>query len=181
MGLMAADCQRTQAVVLKGDASLTERNGTLYRGAEPFSGSVVAFYANGKPESREDYVRGKQQGLSLLYYPSGILQWKRTFAHGVKEGLHEGWWENGRKKFEYSFREGLYQGDVKEWYANGVPALSMHYDKGVETGPQRAWRENGTLYANYEVRDGRQYGMLSERLCYSVKDGRGVFVAAKSQ
>ena len=51
----------------------------------------------------------------------------------------------------------------------------MHYANGVEVGLQRAWRENGTLYANYEVRDGKRYGVVNARLCYSIKDGEGVF------
>jgi hypothetical protein len=54
----------------------------------------------------------------------------------------------------------------------------MHYDKGVEVGMQRAWRENGTLYVNYEVRGGRRYGIINERLCYSVRDGKGELHAA---
>ena len=120
-----------------------------------------------------------QRELSLEHYPSGALRWKRTYVHGVKEGIHVGWWENGRKQFEYHFHNGQYDGDFQEWYPNGTPALLLHYENGKESGLQRAWRENGTLYANYEARDGKQYGIINSRLCYSVKDGKGVFRKAQ--
>ena len=119
------------------------------------------------------------QGLDVRYYPSGALQWRRTYVNGLKDGVHEGWWENGARKFEYHFNQGAYDGDVKEWYPDGKPSLLMHYANGAEVGLQRAWRENGTLYANYEVRDGKQYGIVNARLCYSVKDGEGVFRAPR--
>ena len=113
--------------------------------------------------------------LRVENYPSGAVRWKRTYFHGVKEGIHVGWWANGHKQFEYHFHDGEYNGDFQEWYPNGSPATLLHYENGKETGLQRAWRENGTLYANYEARDGKQYGIINSRLCYSVKDGKGVF------
>ena len=115
----------------------------------------------------------------VRHYPSGAVQWKRTYVHGVKDGVHEGWWENGKKRFEYHFSMGAYDGDVKEWYPDGARALHLHYRNGVQTGLQQAWRENGTVYANFEVRDGRQYGIVNARLCYTVKDGEGVFHAPR--
>ena len=101
------------------------------------------------------------------------------YVNGLKGCVHEGWWENGARKFEYHFDQGNYDGDVKEWYPDGKPSLLLHYKHGVEIGLQRAWRENGTLYANYEVKDGRQFGIVNARLCYSVKDGEGIFRAAR--
>ena len=117
--------------------------------------------------------------LRVQYYPSGALRWQRAFVHGVKDGIHQGWWENGQKQFEYQFRNGNYEGDAKEWYRDGALAALRHYENGVEAGLQREWRENGTLYVNYEVRDGKQYGIINSRLCYSVKDGKGVFRKAQ--
>ncbi len=179
-GFILTACHVSRLVAVeKGDAGLAEKNGILFYQGAAFSGTVEEWYAAGRPESREEYSHGKRHGSSLRYYPSGALQWKRTFVHGEKEGLHEGWWENGRRKFAYPFHKGVYQGDVKEWYADGSPALLMHYKQGAEAGLQRAWRENGVLYVNYEVRDGRRYGMVNVRLCYSVRDGKGVFHEAQ--
>lgn len=118
-------------------------------------------------------------GFVTENYPSGKIRWKREYRHGLKDGLHLGWWENGRKMFEYHFRKDVYHGAFREWYADGRPAKEMHYERGAEAGLQRAWRANGTLYANYEARDGRLYGVINARLCYSVKDGRGVYTAGR--
>lgn len=39
-------------------------------------------------------------------------------------------------------------------------------------GLQRAWRENGELYANYEARDGRIYGLKRANPCFDLEEER---------
>lgn len=173
-------CLREPPSVTRGPGDgLTLRNGVLYRAGAPFSGTVLARWEDGTLRAREPYARGRKDGEEIAYYPSGKLHWRRPFKQGVKEGTHVGWWENGQKMFEYPFHKGAYQGVTREWYATGAPAREGRYVNGAEAGLQRAWRENGTLYANYEARDGRQYGVINARLCYSVKNGQGVYAAGR--
>ena len=46
----------------------------------------------------------------------------------------------------------------------------MNFDKGIESGLQRGYRKNGSLYANYEARNGRIYGLKKSKLCYSLEN-----------
>jgi hypothetical protein len=41
----------------------------------------------------------------------------------------------------------------------------MNYSKGHETGLQRIWQPDGSLFANYEVRNGRNYGLTGTTHC----------------
>jgi len=173
-------CLRDPAPIVRGPGDgLSDREGLVYRGDKPFSGTVQENWPGGSVRTLDPYRHGKKEGEEIEYYPSGKIHWKRAFKDGEKEGLHAGWWENGQKMFEYHFHKGLYKGTTREWYPSGVLAREGHYEKGVEAGLQRAWRENGVLYTNYEAREGRQYGVINSRVCYSVKDGKGVYSAAR--
>lgn len=174
--LWLAGC-RVEAVTRGPGDGLASRRGVLYRGKEPFTGLVIDTFPGGRTASRASYLRGRKHGVEHAYYPDGAPRWTREYFRGEKEGLHAGWWENGNRMFENRFRAGEYEGEAREWYADGKPARTLHYAHGVESGMQRAWRPNGTVYANYEARDGHQYGVVNARLCYTVKDGKGVFRA----
>lgn len=41
---------------------------------------------------------------------------------------------------------------------------------GREEGLQQAFRRNGYLYANYEARNGRIFGLKKAALCYGLED-----------
>ena len=41
---------------------------------------------------------------------------------------------------------------------------------GREEGLQQGFRKNGVVYANYEARDGRFYGLKKAKLCYGLED-----------
>jgi antitoxin component YwqK of YwqJK toxin-antitoxin module len=46
----------------------------------------------------------------------------------------------------------------------------MNYRAGKEAGMQRAWRQNGKIYNNYEVKNGRIFGLKRANLCYGLDD-----------
>ena len=41
---------------------------------------------------------------------------------------------------------------------------------GKEKGIQRAYRKNGALYANYEAKNGRIFGLKKASLCFGLED-----------
>jgi hypothetical protein len=175
-GLFLSACLKPLPVVVRGPGDGFAPCGPqLCRDGNLFFGTVVEKDDQGRVRVSDPYFRGLLSGQSRAFYASGKIRWTRDYRNGKKDGVHVGWWENGRKMFEYRFRKDLYDGSVREWYADGKIAKEMHYEYGVESGLQRAWRENGTLYANYEARNGRLYGIINARLCYSVKEGRGVY------
>ena len=44
----------------------------------------------------------------------------------------------------------------------------MQLNEGKEEGIQQAFRKNGVIYANYEARKGRIFGLKKAKLCYSL-------------
>ena len=41
---------------------------------------------------------------------------------------------------------------------------------GKEEGIQQAFRKNGDLFANYEAREGRIFGLKKAALCFGLED-----------
>lgn len=60
----------------------------------------------------------------------------------------------------------------RTWYPNGQLSEVRHLKNGREDGLQQAWTEDGTLYMNYEMKDGRRYGLFNARPCSPVKETR---------
>ncbi len=77
-------------------------------------------------------------------------------------------WPDGTQKREAAMRGGVYDGDYRTWHPNGRPAEVRRYRDGRQEGLQQAWTADGVLYLNYEVRDGRRYGMVNARPCVTV-------------
>jgi protein SCO1/2 len=74
-------------------------------------------------------------------------------------------WPSGRLRSDATYRDGAYDGDVLTWYESGQPYQRRHFLRGHEEGTQQAWTDRGALYVNYEVRDGRRYGLLNATPC----------------
>jgi hypothetical protein len=62
-------------------------------------------------------------------------------------------------------------GEVRTHYESGQLHELKHYKNGREEGLQQAWTELGSLYLNYEMRNGRRYGLVNARPCIPVSDG----------
>lgn len=56
-------------------------------------------------------------------------------------------------------------GEFRTWHPNGQLAEVRRYTNGREEGLQQSWTADGVLYLNYEVRDGRRYGLVNSRPC----------------
>jgi len=142
------------------------RGGVLYANGLPYSGYLFSLY----PQSTDTafvggYVNGKAEGQHREYYPGGNPNSVRTFQQGRKEGQYMAWWYNGRPKLIYLFENDEYEGLCSEWAENGVIVRQMNYHLGREQGKQQAWDSEGKQLANYEVRNGRKYGITGVKGC----------------
>jgi antitoxin component YwqK of YwqJK toxin-antitoxin module len=138
------------------------------------AGLVNEYYPSGELHRTSRYEDGLLHGVTRTWYASGEKESERNYDRGEKEDLHIGWWANGNKQFEYQFSEGLYHGTFKEWYENGKLLHVFEYEHGQELSAI-GWRENGRTYINFVVRNGRKYGLTNARLCFSLKEERGVY------
>jgi len=108
--------------------------------------------------------------VARTFHAGGIPATERRYVGGVEDGRHRGWWPNGRPRFDYTYAHGLMTGRALEWFPSGRPYRDFHYAAGHESGRQRMWFADGTLRANYEVRDGRRYGLMGSKGCVTPED-----------
>ena len=157
------------AVVESSDASLSVRGGlTLWRG-EPFSGVVEEHDVGERLLRRTRLHDGLRDGLEERFYADGSLQSARWYASGFKQGRHRGWWPEGGRRFDLQFEGGRYQGTQQRWHENGSLYQLNHYENGVEVGQQRSWTAEGRLFANYFAVEGRRFGLIGAKPCFTVQ------------
>ncbi len=82
----------------------------------------------------------------------------------------EEFWPNGTLRRAFDVRKDVRHGEYRTWTIDGKPYELKHFADGREDGLQQAWDENGRLYLNYEVRDGRRYGMVNAKPCLPADD-----------
>jgi antitoxin component YwqK of YwqJK toxin-antitoxin module len=155
----------------------TDINGKLLHNDSLFSGYLIRNYSNNKIKSKEGFFEGLQTGLSVWYYSSGELKEKRFYNKNRKDGTHWGYYKDGSSRFEYQFLDGKYNGSFKEWYPDGSLFKDFRYRDNQEIGTQKAYRENGDLYINCVFVNGRRYGLMNSKPCYTVKDENGEYVS----
>lgn len=83
------------------------------------------------------------------------------------------YWAGDRLRSDISYRDDLYDGEYRTCYESGAPYELRHYRLGQEEGVQQSWTEDGVLYLNYEVRDGRRFGLVNPSPCNTVGDASG--------
>jgi antitoxin component YwqK of YwqJK toxin-antitoxin module len=160
------------------DSLLSKQNGIVFYQTTPFSGIVESYDDQGRLRVRQSFYKGKEEGFLRSYYADGQPDAERFYRGGEKDSVNRGWWPNGKLRFEYHFDMGVYEGDFKEWYHSGRPYKHIYYHQGKEQWG-RGWRENGKPYMSFETRNGRVYGSINPNLCYSLKNERGEYIAAR--
>jgi antitoxin component YwqK of YwqJK toxin-antitoxin module len=157
-----------ETFVATTDLLLSKRGQTVKYKDEAFSGWLYGLYENGDSSFITRYYNGKEDGISKAWYPNKQLMEIRLFVQGEKTGEHKGWWENGQQKYIFHYKHDLFEGNLKEWNINGVLFRDGNFLNGKEHGLQKFWRPDGKLYANYVVKNGRNYGLTGVKNCKNV-------------
>ena len=169
-------CQEpVEPLTLYSSNEIILKNGIYVYQDKPFTGTLHEASKPSQLKRITQFRDGKKHGKQIKYYPNGSIYSIRDYTEGEKSGTHTGFWNNGQKKFSYSFKNGVAHGTQYEWYENGKPLREQNYINGKEDGSQKAWRTTGKLSVNYLVKNNQVYGVVKSRLCYSVKNGKGVY------
>ncbi len=142
-------------------------------------------------------LNGKRfSGYALRYSPDSILIKKFGILNGQKQNEAKDWFPDGRIKHiahyhqgklhgekktwshdsthllisHLNYRLGKAHGEQKKWYPTGELFKVLHLNMGKEEGLQRGYRKNGDLFANYEAREGRIFGLKKTALCFGLED-----------
>lgn len=156
--------------ILKKEVELHPGEGLVYYKDQPFTGTTILNYANGKVAEHIEYRNGRQEGYYRKWFDTGLLSYEATYRQGYLNGEATSWWKNGNIRSHSQYEEGMMDGVQTQWYKSGAKFKERNITMNREVGLQRSWRENGKLYNNYEARNGRIFGLKRANLCYSVND-----------
>jgi len=134
------------------------------------SGRITARYPNEKLHKHIPVIDGMKEGVVLTYFPSGQVMFSESYNKNRLDGKVQRWgMESGYQLIaQLNYKEGKLHGVQKKWYATGELHKLMYMAHGREEGLQRAYRKNGVLYANYEAKNGRVFGLRRTQLCFEL-------------
>ena len=137
-----------------------------------YSGFIVDYYDNKKLKLKMSVYQGKRQNKTEKWYSNCKLMEVSSYHNGKLNGEKKVWVFTNEHILisQLNYKLGKAHGEQRKWYPSGEIYKIMNFDDGIESGIQKAFRKNGALYANYEARDGRIYGLKKSKLCYSLED-----------
>ncbi|MDW3191393.1 MAG: membrane-binding protein [Cytophagales bacterium] len=141
------------------------------------SGYVKQYDVAGKVFRSTGFVDGKMEGVQLTYFPDGRLRFAETYLANKLHGTVKRWsMESGYQLVALlQYNGGRPHGEQMKWYTTGELHKRLNLESGQEVGLQQAFRKNGALYANYEARNGRVFGIKRANLCYELDNEQVVF------
>nr|WP_298999024.1 toxin-antitoxin system YwqK family antitoxin [uncultured Allomuricauda sp.] len=137
----------------------------------PYSGFAISHYPNNTLKEKFGIFEGKKQNTFIQWYPDGHLKNLATYHRGKLHGEKKIWSDQPVHLLiaHYNYYKGKPHGKQTKWYPTGELFKKMNLNQGKEEGIQQAFRKNGVLYANYEAKAGRIFGMKKAKLCYSLE------------
>ncbi|MEM6321600.1 MAG: membrane-binding protein, partial [Bacteroidota bacterium] len=139
---------------------------------QPYSGYMVSYYPDGRLKEKTGILNGRKQNQSTQWFPDGHLKQVANYHRGKLHGEKKRWTSNANHALvaEFNYINGKAHGEQTQWYVTGELYKKLNLNMGKEEGLQRAFRKNGALYANYEARNGRIFGLKKAALCYGLED-----------
>src|SRR5690606_6325527 len=149
------------------------------------------YYPNGNLLRKEEYRRGKEDGMSEEYDINGKLisqgeyldgykvgEWfyqlndhlaVGSYRYGEKDGLWKETYPDGNLSFEGNFDEGIPQGEHLYYYPNGVVKRVEKYRYGDKQGKWKWYDENGILSLTVIYKNGKEVKIDGSKIKYSDK------------
>ncbi|MBI5800998.1 MAG: toxin-antitoxin system YwqK family antitoxin [Verrucomicrobia bacterium] len=144
-------------------ASLVLKDGRLHRPAqgEPFTGTVVEYYAPGRLQSRSVISNGLLHGLSEGWHTNGVRQVAENFVGGISEGVRVKWYPGGMKLSEAAITGGKLNGTFRRWHENGKLAEQIELRDDQPHGESSSYFPSGCLKTRVRMERGQPTGTES--------------------
>lgn len=139
---------------------------------QPYSGYAVSFYQDSTLKEKTGIFNGRKENRSIYWYPDGHFKQITNYHAGKLNGDKKVWSSDSDHVLisQLNYKSGKPHGEQKIWYRTGELHKKIYLNMGQEEGIQQAFRENGDLYANYEAKNGRVFGLKKGSLCYGLED-----------
>lgn len=125
---------------------LEDKGGVAYlpKADNPFTGSVYAYFSDGKTVYlKSDFVNGKQHGEYIEYFQNGQINYKYNYKNGIEDGEWVWYDENGNILKKENYKEGNRHGEWTTWFSNGQLHVKGQFENGEEVGEWLQWDEEG--------------------------------------
>lgn len=153
--------------ILSWDKELTQVDGLYYKEDRKYTGELNNNLLNNRIKASAQFRDGLLHGSFIETYADGQQRTRKNFNNGYEVGEQKGWHSNGQISYTYIADAGIRQGVYQEYYPNGKLQVESYYENGKEI--RRKIKDlNGDIIVNYEIRDGRYYGLLGSSSCISV-------------
>lgn len=164
--LLACEPRIPEVEINKDSKWLSRNSGLLLYKGVAYDGYLVEYHDNRQLASKTGYLHGKAEGPAISYYPNAKKKEERFFYNNWKEGMHRSWYQNGNLRFQYAFKKDLPIGEHLEYYESGdLFSKTTYNDKGQPDGMQQQFFLSGKIKANYQVVNGRRFGLLGAKGC----------------
>lgn len=139
---------------------------------ERFSGFVVSYFPDSTLVQKIGILDGRKQNEMTTWYPDGHIKHSASYHKGKLHGDKKSWSVDSTHILisHLNFHLGKAHGVQKKWYTTGEIFKVLHFNMGLEEGIQQAFRKNGDLFANYEAREGRIFGLKRAALCFGLEE-----------
>lgn len=126
---------------------------------EKDSGTITAYYQNGKKSFEFTLKNGEFDGDYTIYLPSGKVLEKFSYVDGWAKDKGMEYHPNGQLLMEGNYEEGQEKGTFKWYHDNGKVAVEENYSEGFLHGPVKYYDAKGKLIIEGEY----YYGEFKEK------------------
>ncbi|WP_339924554.1 membrane-binding protein [uncultured Cyclobacterium sp.] len=139
---------------------------------EKFSGYAISYYPDSTLKQKIGILDGKKQNETTDWYPDGRIKHLAYYHLGRLHGEKKTWTTDVSHLLisHLQYYSGKLHGVQKKWYPTGEIFKVLTLNMGREEGLQQAFRKNGDLFANYEAKNGRIFGLKRAVLCVGLED-----------
>ena len=153
--------------ILSWDKDLSKSERIYYRNNELLNGEIDNIKLGHRIRAWANFNAGLLDGDFIEKYSNDQFRTQKYFESGYENGLQKGWHSNGNLSYSYNTINGVREGISNEYYPNGNIQIVSSYEKGKEIKKKIMDLECKAI-VNYEIKNGRYYGLLGSSSCISV-------------
>lgn len=128
--------------------------------------------------NKENYIKGKKEGLSVSYYKSGAKSQELEYKGDQKHGIWKQYYENGIIKLSTLFKDGKRTGTFMVNYPNNKPEWRGNYVEDIKHGKWTHYNPDGTLdseieFVNGIAKNAEELDRKEQKLLESIEKNKG--------
>ncbi len=142
-------------------------------------GIQKTFFSNGKKKLEENYLAGQKLGEQISRYENGELEGRSYYVDNRPTGVWTSWYSNGNKRDEVTYGILGWEGLYRNWYSQGGLHLAAQYVNGVAEGTYSLYYPNGKKRSERRYVKGLLEGTFDEWSPTGVKEASSEYAHGK--